>query len=937
MNEDSFKNLKNISIVKQLSEEEPELYKYVISKSEKVINELDNIKSVFQEYTDHSYKHSLALIRLGDKLLCNNKLSSWEIAIFLLSAFHHDIGMYFDETEYEEIFKSTNFLRMKPYLEDTIISKNQLKVAEPEIINKYIKLEYVRLNHHKRSYNWIINKYNQYDTESFYGNNIYLWLAIAHVCRGHGLNLCELNIPYVSNFAIGSGITIDLLFITILLRLSDICHFSRDRALPYIRNSVNFYSKKSQNIWLTYGEIADTVPDIKSNVIRVYANCTNPNIHRAIIDGAKHINSELQEIHTLLYQQKCEKHFSWKFVDTSNVIEEINANYYFRDFHFNLNYNKITELLMGSRLYSSELFALRECIQNSIDANTIYQLKDKQTNAYIVVCYKNTDSCSIIDIYDNGTGMDEEIVSKHLLSIGSDSFWFSERSYSDWGSIDKSNSIIASHGIGFLSNFLLADKIEVYSKYPEKKEIHLEIDSYKTSVIFRKTIFSEYPNWKNTIPKLEPPWSLGHGTCIRLHLRISFSYTELMEFLSKHFLRVKLPIYFIYENESTELNSIVQFVRPTDDNKNGNSFEKLKKEYFKPKYDSYDNPPMDESLQGKLFRKKYIQGVVYPKYSQNSFEDFDNRLTQNGILINHGDKFLFKSKNMPFNYDIDVSGEYIFDLDAERTSIINSTINSKIQVDIEKILLQEYFRKLSLIESSLYFPCGNLYYHGASSIYVNNSNMNICFHYHLKKFLTSKRIIELSHFCDVNSIFNSKLYILVEKGGATPVSLNDIIKMTGQVIVFIPLNYSKSKGYLDSKNYEYFLKWFYNKISNSVIKLSSFHNLIIIPGFPEAFSLPLTSRYSFSTYKTTHFYKLLTAELDAIIDFITNENVLFECSIPNENQVNSLLNQYKKERKLSEKDIGKLRSILNQSQNSSEDDLDYVDLPYFDSNYLNDI
>ena len=56
----------------------------------------------------------------------------------------------------------------------------------------------------------------------------------------------------------------------------------------------------------------------------------------------------------------------------------------------------------------------------------------------------------ITEIFDNGTGMDYEICSKYLLSIGTKPFWTSERCYRDWGSEIKKVSIIASHGIGFL-------------------------------------------------------------------------------------------------------------------------------------------------------------------------------------------------------------------------------------------------------------------------------------------------------------------------------------------------------------------------------------------------------------------------------------------------------------------------------------------------------
>ena len=551
---------KNLKIVDKLKKENIRLYKFVSDHCKRIKKELDEIPNVFSEYTDHSSQHSLKVLKLGDKLIGKNNLNIWEIAIFILSAYYHDIGMYLKSDELNSRISSTKFKKIYPYLYKNIIYINQLKNSSESILKQFIHLEYIRRIHGEISYERITKNYTTDKKTSFFNCNIYLWEAVACVCRSHCMEMKKLkNPPFDIEYFIGDGITVNLLFVACLLRLSDICHLSRDRALPYIRKSIEFYSEKSFAIWKAYGDVADTLPSNEGECIKISASCSDYRIHRALFENAKDIENELVQEHKILHEKKSNYKFPWKFVDTSNVIESPNATYSYSGDHFKLDFDKITELLMGSRLYRYDFFALRECIQNSIDAISMYKLKDKGTSSYIFIQY-STDKFSdhpTLDLYDSGTGMDEDICSNYLLSVGTRSFWFSERSYEDWGKLNKDSNIIASHGIGFLSNFLIADKIEVFSKYQKGQEpIHMEIDSFRTGVIYRKTDISQFPNWGYIKNKYSPPWDMGHGTCIRLHLRESFSKKEVLHFLSSHILRISVPVIFKYKDEAVSLPQV---------------------------------------------------------------------------------------------------------------------------------------------------------------------------------------------------------------------------------------------------------------------------------------------------------------------------------------------------------------------------------------------
>ena len=65
--------------------------------------------------------------------------------------------------------------KMKQYLINTIVTINQLKVADSEILENFIKLEYIRKNHGKRSCKMIRKEYKIDDSKSLLEENIYLW------------------------------------------------------------------------------------------------------------------------------------------------------------------------------------------------------------------------------------------------------------------------------------------------------------------------------------------------------------------------------------------------------------------------------------------------------------------------------------------------------------------------------------------------------------------------------------------------------------------------------------------------------------------------------------------------------------------------------------------------------------------------------------------
>ena len=89
--------------------------------------------------------------------------------------------------------------------------------------------------------------------------------------------------------------------------------------------------------------------------------------------------------------------------------------YIYRETKFNLSKRQVIDLLMGTKLYGNPEVALRELLQNSIDACLLRKAQEKQWgNLYcprIDVKYYTEDKDMILEVEDNGTGMDQYIIS----------------------------------------------------------------------------------------------------------------------------------------------------------------------------------------------------------------------------------------------------------------------------------------------------------------------------------------------------------------------------------------------------------------------------------------------------------------------------------------------------------------------------------------------
>jgi len=174
---------------------------------------------------------------------------------------------------------------------------------------------------------------------------------------------------------------------------------------------------------------------------------------------------------------------------------------------------------MGTKLYGNPEVALRELLQNSIDACLLRRsLESSWENVYtptISVRYFSENDQDILEVIDNGTGMDQDIIDNYYSKVGV-SFYKSTDFYDLRSQTESDFEPNSRFGIGILSCFMVADSISVDTR--RVYGAHRSSDPLKVVIEGQESIF-----WI-TDGEREVP-----GTSTKLYLRKAANPWERMD------------------------------------------------------------------------------------------------------------------------------------------------------------------------------------------------------------------------------------------------------------------------------------------------------------------------------------------------------------------------------------------------------------------------
>lgn len=579
-------------------------------------------------FTLHDAEHSFRVAEWMAKIVPKDvlgKLSVYELALLLLSAYLHDIGMTPEQARVQRHWRhlvfgpvpaeegglsqeeAAEFQRwlddergglVPPLAQDGRPGEEDLRQAA-ELITYY-----ARHKHNDWSGEWI--RRNATGAFGSYEG----WVEdLVRLCQSHHEGYADLlKEPFDPRPAGRHGEVVHLRYLACVLRVADILDVDPERTPPVLFQHRDIapesviYWYKDHDFWVR--------PD--DSTLVVHARPRSAVVEKAVRDTAEWIRLELETC-ARLDREKPFSHSSlraseplphkWTFPDSIQLqVRPRNDDYVFIDGAFRPNTAKLLELLSGTQLYKEPLAAVRELLQNAFDAVkeqiALERLEgdpkdEKRTDAItalqsVELCFEEREGRFWLLCTDSGVGMTRPIIEKYLLVSGSsrrhDILELERRCEAAGFHLGRTGQF----GIGVLSYFMLADHVEIRTRRSaERGDAETHGWQFQTEGV-------------GSFGELRRISQGKHGTTVGLRLRreVVINRDEFLSRLQKYlldtFLRIPCPFRLVAEGDSgprlrletgwqpLDMYSLVDdFIRETDEYHRGRvSRQKIPKFYL---------------------------------------------------------------------------------------------------------------------------------------------------------------------------------------------------------------------------------------------------------------------------------------------------------------------------------------------------------------------
>ena len=371
--------------------------------------------------------------------------------------------------------------------------------------------------------------------------------SLSKICRSHGENFDFIKETKYHAILWGQNY-VNEQYVSMLLRLGDIIHFSSDRAPLSLFAEKQITDSESLKHWKAkFQDLTYDITLVKSKIqISFSAYCSEPDIYYFIQDYMDDIDREFEYYRSIIenyrfsgYDPALIEAYELPFelvVNREGIVPDKEIFIPDSDAKFTLEQAKILQLLMGTQLYKDKYLCLRELYQNSLDACKCMiaenNKKEISQSHKIEFGLKQTESDGKKETYiycaDNGTGMTKEIVKNYLLNIGNSYYKSKEflRENAGW-----SNNVVptSQFGIGILSCYMIGKRIEITTKHHKSDDIFA----------FSLDGINERFYYKN-IEQTDKERIGQHGTIVKIFLNdetqaeINNEYHENMDFLIRY-------------------------------------------------------------------------------------------------------------------------------------------------------------------------------------------------------------------------------------------------------------------------------------------------------------------------------------------------------------------------------------------------------------------
>lgn len=485
---------------------------------------------IFREYTLHDANHIDAMLALVDKLIPADTAEQMKTADWLmivLSCYFHDLGMLVTKEEFENRNNRPEFITFKNELLEGDNGKDYEEALEKltsDEREEFLYQEFVRKHHAKRVFHWIQGQnspqYGEAKAAVTAVNDLLAGLEqvvrddLAKICLSHHEDdLFDFDKYRVSRvYGDDSEGEANLHYVALILRTADVLQIQRKRVPPVLYKLIDPSNPKSQEEWAKQAGVRAVRPkaskgEEEQDTIEVHASFDEESAYFGLLAYLQQFaDKELKRCHDwakLAQKRGSMFRFPWRQIDSSQVEPR---GFEGRSYSFQLDQEKILQLLTGHTLYNDSRVAIREVLQNALDAVRFQKyLHPEESMGKIEVIWDS--KVRRLIVRDTGTGMTQETIEKFLLNVGS-SFYQSEAVLQKYTGF----SPISRFGIGILSTFMIADEVQILTVHPEEEFARkLTLPSVVKSYLIKK------------VPKDDPSVRIigSHGTEVVLQVRRS--------------------------------------------------------------------------------------------------------------------------------------------------------------------------------------------------------------------------------------------------------------------------------------------------------------------------------------------------------------------------------------------------------------------------------
>lgn len=680
----------------KLNELNPKLYSDLQETKQIVSKLLQQYIKNFPTYTDHSIEHTQEVLDIAGNLLTKtevNSLNADEIYVLSMACILHDVGMCIPESKIKLIEKTEDLIEYRRLNPD------------------YSRENYIRDIHHILSLKFINDEWRMLKIPSEkYAE------AIGLVAQGHRkVDIDDFDV-YDPQFFVHSGRDfICLPYLACIIRIADELDITNARTPEIL---LKYYIPDNDISKIEWNKHKSTIlVNFKGSKVIIQAKCTDNNMLSALeglFDKIKNVINNCQKIIGSL-QQIEDRSFSL-------TINSIEPKFIFEDFDpkgikYSFEVKNVINAFVGEELYENKDAAIRELIQNALDACNYKKALIKNEYLPEINIYIDDET---ISVSDNGLGMDEFIIENYFGKLAS--------SYYQQDSVKNDFQSIGQFGIGVFSYFLIADYIDVETKKINKKSLRFRTDKDPNG----------YFHFFDGFNKEE------EGSKITLYLKDIFrgKYTieRVNSYLQETFPFINVPIHLSDGKESLTMK--------TDEMKIDFNKDIYPHLYYNSQKTS--NALKLISVEHKTADFEGVLSLVVPRtfekskvsirnlFDHHSFEKKANYLNdfslvsiaQKGVLIsNYGAnnlEFAFGKVNLLQKLNLNLSRtEFTNDKDVE--NVLDILEAKLIQKTFEELLNIDEFQTLSHLKKTEWFL--KLYWENSTnSSLINNAIKNLfCF------------------------------------------------------------------------------------------------------------------------------------------------------------------------------------------------------------------